>query len=298
MNKVVAILGIVVLITLGGLFFCAGFFTGTTMSPSAGSSAKSEESSGESGKVISVDDVEAVVDTKSATISEKVMSILSSAAETAADSISEVASGVKTARSDESAKVSIDSLLKEIAASHAENDDCSPDKTQQKINEPPAANPRGLHGKRIVFIGYFKNKTALEIQKVLKEKGYGVHVESSKAGENESFVFCGPFKKESSAEKLLKWLRKHDFSEARLVSVSENSIEETLYDAINEDSGPPENSEKDIPETPLPPAQNVVAQVQTTPATAPAATTPDATSAPAAQTAAVPAIPIAAAPTQ
>jgi cell division septation protein DedD len=246
-NKVVAILGIVVLITLGGLFFCAGFFTGTHISPTQASLAK-EGSPANTQKGISLNDVESVMDTKSETISEKIMGILSSSTETSQKS-DVVDKKNMPVTGEESTKVSIDSLLREIAANHATNDDCSPKKTLSKMKIPTPINPNSLQGKRIVFIGYFKNKIALEVQKLLVGKGYRAHVESSKIGDNESFIFCGPFKKEKNAEKLVKWLRKHDFKEARLVSVSRESIEETLYDAINDDSGgPPENSEKDIPE--------------------------------------------------
>jgi hypothetical protein len=253
-NKVVAILGIIVLITLGGLFFCAGFFTGTTMSPTNTIGRQEEQSNSE--KSVSLRDVEAVIDTKSATISEKIMGILSSAAETAASSISEAvdhrSASAVPAIEEESSKVSIDSLLREIAAGHATNDNCSPTETLRKMHMPTPINPDSLQGKRIVFIGYFKNKIALEVQKLLVGKGYKPHIEVSKTGDNESFVFCGPFKKEANAEKLVRWLRRHDFTEARVVSISNESLEETLYDAMNEDSGPPENVEKDIPEARLP----------------------------------------------
>jgi hypothetical protein len=245
-NKVVAILGIIVLITLGGLFFCAGFFTGTTVLPS-GSSSTSGPAKGDAGDSVSVDSVESAIDTKSTSISDKIMEILASAAETATTSISNVVDRKNSMTADESAHVSIDSLLREIAAGHATDDPCSPASTQQKMSTPAVINPNSLHGKRIVFVGYFKNKIALEVQKLLITKGYKAHVELSRTGDGESFVFCGPFKKEKNAQTLVKWLRKHDFSEARVVSVSSVAMEETLYDAVNED-GPPQNVEKDIPD--------------------------------------------------
>jgi hypothetical protein len=163
---------------------------------------------------------------------------------------------------DASSHVTIDSLLREIAASHATDDKCSIEKTTQDMSKPIQINQNSLHGKRIVFIGYFKNNIALEIQKLLTEKGYVVHVEASQTGSGESFIFCGPFKKGKNAEKLVKWLRKHDFSEARIVSVSDDSIEETLYEAINDDINLPENNEKNIPEMPLPHPPSVQLQPQ------------------------------------
>jgi cell division septation protein DedD len=256
MNKVVAILGIVVLITLGGLFFCAGFFTGTTVFPTLQSAnvknGDGADSDSSSEKGVSLKDAEAAVDSKSAGISDKILAILASAAESASSSISDI-TDKKSSHADASSHVTVDSLLREIAAAHAMDDSCSVETTKQKISVPVPVNPHSLHGKRIVFVGYFKNNIALEIQEVLTEKGYNAHVEVSRTGSGESFIFCGPFKKTKNAEKLVKWLRKHDFSEARIVSVSADAVEETLYDAINDDVGPPENAEKDIPEMPLPP---------------------------------------------
>ncbi|MDR0580620.1 MAG: hypothetical protein LBG04_00685, partial [Holosporaceae bacterium] len=240
MNKVVAILGIIVLITLGGLFFCAGFFTGTTTLPAITASPdKNTEDSATGG--VSLESVEAAIDAKSASMSDKIMEILASTTETASSTISDVANHGKMLTGDSSPHVSIDSLLREIAAGHATGDNCSPDNTIQKINVPTPVNPNSLHGKRVVFVGYFKNKIALEIQKLLIAKGYKPHLETSKTGDGESFVFCGPFKKEKNAQMLVKWLRKHDFSEARVVKISEVAIEETLYDALNDSAGPPEN---------------------------------------------------------
>ncbi|MDR1560912.1 MAG: hypothetical protein LBS23_00975 [Holosporaceae bacterium] len=247
MNKIVAILGIVVLITLGGLFFCAGFFTGSTMS-TAPVIQPAENKADD--KEITTNDVDAIIDTKSTTISEKIMNILSSAAETATSAISDATEEQKEKNTDleDKSQINIDSLLREIAASHAENDNCSPNKTIEQINSRKPLNPNSLQGKKIIFVGYFKNKIALQVQQLLIGKGYKAHVETSKVGdENESFIFCGPFKKEKNAKKLVKWLRKHNFSEARLISISKEAIEETLYDFINEDSDLPTNTEKNIP---------------------------------------------------
>ncbi|MDR1551658.1 MAG: hypothetical protein LBS14_03210 [Holosporaceae bacterium] len=249
MNKVVVILGIVVIITLGGLFFCAGFFTGTTIFPSASIDKDRAESVSKENSV-SLSNEEASMDAKSATMSEKIMAILSSAAETASSSISDAVDSRKGTGSDthESTKVTLDSLLREIVASHSTDDGCSPEKTKGFISFPAGRNPKSLRGKLVVFIGYFKNNIALEIQELLVGKGYRVHVEHSQTGENESFVFCGPFRKKLNATRLVKWLRKHEFSEARVVNVSEDALEETLYDALNDNAGPPNNAEREIPE--------------------------------------------------
>ncbi|MDR2107747.1 MAG: hypothetical protein LBO73_04520, partial [Holosporaceae bacterium] len=250
MNKVVAILGIIVLITLGGLFFCAGFFTGTNISPVIGAhitkEATAAANASSEGKSISKDQVDSVIGAKSVTISEKIMQILSSAAESATSSISRMMDGKKSPLSEESSKISVNSLLREIAAGHASDDECSPEETLMRMKRRPLMpDPNSLQGKRIVFVGYFKNKVALKIQKLLVKKGYRPHVEISKTGDNESFVFCGPFKKEKNAEMLVKWLRKHEFSEARIVKISDESLEEALYDTMNGNLSMPENKEKE-----------------------------------------------------
>jgi len=251
-NKVVVVLGIIVVITLGALFFCAGFFTGSTMPTVSATQEKVEKEKDDDHLPMS--NIEDLIDGESSVISEKIKSMLVSASDTAADVVSSVADTVVDTVSEigssnkEESKITIDSLLREIAAGHTENDDCSPAKTLQRMNTTPPFNPDSLHGKRIVFIGYFKNKIALEVQKLLTGKGYNVHLEMSKTGDNESFIFCGPFKKEKNAKKLVRWLHKHDFSEARIVSISNETFEETLYDAINEDSNVPVNEEYDIPE--------------------------------------------------
>jgi hypothetical protein len=244
MNKIAVILGIVVLLTLGGLFFCAGFFTGTTMSPAK--TITNIETEANSEKRITSKDVEEVIDPKSTTISDKIIEILSSAADTATSKISDVidSSGKHEAPEDES-QLTMDSLLREIMASHTENDGCSTEKTLEQINSPKAMDPNSLQGKKIVFVGYFKNKIAFQVQKLLIGKGYRAHVEVSKAGDNESFIFCGPFKKETNAKNLVKWLQKHNFLEARIVSVSDEAVEETIYDFVNDDeNNMPENTER------------------------------------------------------
>jgi hypothetical protein len=252
MNKVVAILGIIVLVTLGGLFFCAGFFTGTTVFPTLQSAAvkSSDRSDEDSGKSVSLKDIESSIDSQSSSISDKILAILASAAESASTSLSGGADK-KPSRTDASSYVTVDSLLREIAAAHATDDNCSVEETVRKINAPVPVNHNSLHGKRVVFIGYFKNKIALEIQKLLIGKGYNAHIEISQTGSGESFIFGGTFKNVKNAVKLIKLLRKKNFSEARIVNISADAVEETLYDAVNDELGPPENAEKDIPEMQL-----------------------------------------------
>lgn len=231
MNKVAVILGIIVLITLGGLFFCAGFFTGTSVYPNMLDDSNPNK--------LSLSDVGVLLQEKSLEINDKLKDIVNM----------EESSHTSKIGND---KISVDSLLREIASNHSAKDDCSVDKTAENMqrNESLLADnvSHSFEGKALVFIGYFKNKIALQVQKLLLKKGYKAHVEMSRNQQNESFVFCGPFKKESNASKLSKWLLKHGFSEARVVSISNEAVEETLYDFMNDDSLLPENEEKDIPE--------------------------------------------------
>lgn len=273
MNKVIAVLGIIVLLTLAMLFFCLGFFTGSTASPNAISGAISEEirkisggaagdngesAGGADGKMSkeAVDQMlSGVGDIKSAKISDKIMGILAAAGykvenfsemvKSKAQSFAKSSFGSKNGGN----QITVDSLLREMAISHDPQDDCSETKTLAEINKLKAkpATDQGLYGKKIVFIGYFKNSVSLQIQKLLATKGYKTHVEMSKDG-HDSFVFCGPFKKDESAAALLKWLKMHDFSEARIISITREAIEETLYDAMNDEGDElPRNSETIAP---------------------------------------------------
>lgn len=278
MNKVIAVLGVIVLLTLAMLFFCIGFFTGSTVTPGTISGAISEEikkATGANGddeklsKEAIEKKLEGIGDVKSAKLSDKIMGILASAGygvenlsemiKTKAQSFSKNNSRKKN----QGNQITVDSLLREMAISHDPQDDCSTTKTLTKMNELKAKpiTDQDLYGKKVVFIGYFKNKIALQIQKLLATKGYKTHVEMSKDG-HDSFVFCGPFKKDETAAALLKWLKYHDFSEARIISITKEAVEETLYDAMNEGADElPKNTE------PLPPAKKPVATTATVAAT-------------------------------
>ena len=276
MNKLIAILGVIVLLTIGALFFFAGFFTGSTVHFGAQTANSPESNDIPKDEKSLLKDIEGAISTDSSTLSDKIKSILGSAK----DAVENTFSGDDSSKFD---KISIDDLLREVAANHKRGDTCSPTKTSTTLTAEEKAHP-AIEGKNIVFIGYFKNRIALEIQKLLSQKGYKVHAEVSKSSPKESFVFCGPFKKEANAQLLLDWLKRHNFSEARLVKIIKDAIEETIYDAANDESDLPRNAEMDIPEmkninVPLNnatvPAQAVVAQtprvtptVQTTPAVA------------------------------
>ena len=244
MNKVVAILGIIVVVTLGALFFFAGFYMGN--SSAFGSASKTETTVTSSDeKKITQKDIKAKISAQSNNISDKVMKIISDGADNISTSVSKVVTKInhKTI-----SQMSSDSLLKEIIATHSDHDDCSVEKTEGDIQSPQPLNKDSLRGKKVVFIGYFKDNIALQVQQLLVNKGYKVHVEQSKTCLGESFIFSGPFKKKENANKLVDWLRSHDFSEAKVVNVIQESVENVLADSLDDNSSIPENDEKEIPE--------------------------------------------------
>lgn len=245
MNKVVAILAVIVVITLGALFFFAGFYMGNTTN--MGKSSNVEETSDEEGgsKKITSDDIDSKIAVKSTEVSDKVMKIISSSAENMTSSVSKA---LKKMNHSDAPLISTDSLLKEIIAAHASNDGCSVEKTEKDIQSPKKYDKNSLLGKRVVFIGYFKNTVALQIQQLLMNKGYKVHVEDSKTCYGESFIFAGPFKKAETAETLVEWLKDHDFSEAKIVNVLQASVEGALASTLDDDSSIPDNEEEEIPE--------------------------------------------------
>lgn len=242
MNKVIAILGIIVLITLGALFFFAGFYMGNTTT--FGSSSKTETAVDSNDKKITLQDINAQIAAQSNNISDKVMKIISDGADNISTSVSKVVTNINHKNI---SQISADSLLKEIIASHSSNDACSTAQTEKNMESTQSYNKDSLRGKKVVFIGYFKNNIALQIQQLLSEKGYKVHVEQSKTCHGESFIFSGPFQKQENADKLVNWLKSHDFSEARVVNIIQEPVENILADSMNDNSTIPENAEKEIP---------------------------------------------------
>lgn len=248
MNKLLALLGLIALVAVGGLFFFAGFFTGSNVRLSYAEQERYARNR------VPMKDVEKTINAESASLSEKIQKILSVATDTPIKSTPETRNG---SLGDES-QVSINSLLKEIAASHTTDDNCSINKTETNLNIPKNTPNTTLEGKRIVFIGYFKTNVALQIQRLLLQKGYKVHVEESRTSNHESFVFCGPFKDRQNAENLVTWLRSHNFVDARVVTVERDALEETLFDATSNNTDMPANVEANIPEV----SANELQQIQ------------------------------------
>lgn len=259
MNKVVAVLGIIVVITLGALFFFAGFYMGNTTTFGKDSLTKTEAAKDSEGEKLSQQDIEAKISAQSNSISEKVMKIISSSADNISNSVSKVVTKISHQKA---SQMSSDALLKEILASHSEHDNCSPEKTEQDIKSDTKYNKYSLRGKKVVFIGYFKDNIALQIQQLLVNKGYKVHVEQSKTCIGESFIFSGPFRKKENADKLVDWLKAHDFSEARVINVVQESVEKTISDTMDDDSTIPENEEEEIPEVNKEELQNLTSNAE------------------------------------
>lgn len=260
MNKVIVILAVIVLITLSGLFFCAGFFSATRSNqtadgigatvanaaaqlPSADKIAATAAgtATGSSDKAkTDMDSVKALINSSnSSSLSDKIVDMLSSAAKSASNSIKNVGESVGDAidiqheQYDNAKKLTVSSLLREMAMAHSEDDSCSPEKTENMISEyKPISNEANT--KRLVFIGYFKNHISLQVQKLLMVKGYRAHIEMSKSNDGESFIFCGPFNKDSTAAKLVDWLNQHGFSEARVLGFSNEKIEEKIIDLASD----------------------------------------------------------------
>lgn len=254
MNKFVLLLGVIVLVTLAIMFFCVGFFTGSNISTSDIVSIIPKEAIDKTKEQkIIAKNIGEITDAKSFTISDKILSILN-AAGCATKGFSDIVQNNKaSSRRIEKNKiqnnnVTIDSLLREIAATHHVNDDCSYEKTKHIINNTYPITDRNLFGKKIVFIGYFKNDIAAQIQELLVTKGYKVHVERSKSWDtDESFVFCGPFEKEKNASRLVEWLRKHDFGDARVIDIVKKVRENALFDTIKDNSDNMPINEEIIP---------------------------------------------------
>ena len=234
------------------MFFCAGFFTATSVK-SSDSTLFSNDSK------LPISEIGELVDVTSSTISDKIKTMMLNSDNGTTEQKNHAVSDKKNVNEKDTiekkhicnsnAELTINSLLREIAATHSMDDNCSIEDTEQKLMDPISENTNSLYGKKIVFIGYFKNNIALQVHKLLASKGYNVHVERSKTSTgDESFVFCGPFKKDINANKLVEWLHLHNFSEARLIKISDNAFEDTLYDFVNDESSIPSNVEKDIPE--------------------------------------------------
>lgn len=258
MNKVVAVLGIIVVITLGALFFFAGFYMGNTTTFGKDSSIKTESTETSDEKKLSQQDIEAKISAQSNSVSEKVMKIISSGADNISNSVSKVVTKISHQKA---SQMSSDALLKEILASHSEYDNCSPEKTEKDIKSDTKYSNDNLRGKKVVFIGYFKDNIALQIQQLLVNKGYKVHVEQSKTCLGESFIFSGPFRKKENADKLVDWLKAHDFSEAKVINVIQESVEKTISDTMDDDSTIPEN-EEEIPEVNKEELQNLTSNAE------------------------------------
>lgn len=213
MNKVVLTVGSITVIVVGGLFFCAGMFTGADLNDKNNITVKEiipqdmatklknkvtgllNRNSNTEIKVLDTSDNQKLID-------EDDLALLQSPSK----------SGILLERP--SQHITVDSLLNEVISSHDTTDQCLLDNVKTKQRENVILNDTK---KNLVFIGYFPVNIAKQISKLLMTKGYPTHVQNSNMTDSEAFVFCGPFKKESRANILVKWLQKHDFVNAKIV---------------------------------------------------------------------------------
>lgn len=239
-NKVVLIIGSVTVIVVGGLFFLAGMFTGADLDTASIVTGKEAIQDGVASKLkasvanflnekdkTEIKVLEANDDTNM--LDEDDLRPLQSSSQ----------SGILFERP--SPNVTIDTLLNEIISGHSTNDDCLTSNVKTEKKENVVLNDTKGN---VVFIGYFPTETAKQVSKLVMAKGYPSHVQISNATDAEAFVFCGPFKKESSAKLLVSWLRKHDFQNAKIVKGNLLKSQKLDEAKINEEAeGIPTNLE-------------------------------------------------------
>lgn len=222
MNKVVFTAGVLTVCVVGGLFFCAGLFTGTSV-------VEKENTA----KIIDAKDNKSLMSKIQGMIpGKKEQNTLKTKAEKATQEVQK--------ESKERSVINIDNLLNEIAASHDTNDECLMENVKTSTKEPFTMNQNKRY---VAFIGYFPNDISEEISHLMMAKGYPIHVQPSQINEDESYVFCGPFKKKLNAEKLIAWLHKHNFMNAKLVSHKLLQSEEIDLDEIEDASQLPQNGD-------------------------------------------------------
>ena len=161
MNKVVAVLGIIVLLTLAMLFFCIGFFTGSTVTPGTLTEAISSEIKKDKNENMSKEAIAQKLgdlgDVKSAKISDKIMGILATAGYTVENFSEIIKSKTPSIRKSSNKKklsdvshLSAESLLREMAISHSPKDDCSYEKTMKKIQDQSPITEQPLPSQRVL----------------------------------------------------------------------------------------------------------------------------------------------------
>ena len=218
MNKVIFVIGSITAVVVGGLFFCAGLFARAKINPT---------SSEQSQSVQIVEKLKEKIDNIFEKKDENKIEIFDTdndpkmVDEDDLTPLQNTSSGVLLEKP--SVNITVDNLLNEVIATHNTADDCLFDNVKTQTEEVVVKNESKQN---VVFIGYFPSETAHEISKLLMVKGYPAHVQTSNINDSESFIFCGPFKKESSAQALVDWLQQHNFSNAKIIEQTEIQPEE------------------------------------------------------------------------
>lgn len=226
MNKIIFIAGILSTFLLGGLFFVAGFFTATSSNKIQSNNNLKEETDPKTPSKHIQNTIDGVVSGVSNIIKGNSASHNNNVKVTTID-------GGTIILEKPSIDITVDSLLKEILSKHRIDDSCSPELDSLIISKESYYNDVNLAKKYIVFVGYFKSDIADQLRQIFASKGYKAHVEKSRSVEaDESFVFCGPFHTDKSCKTLLNWLISHNFSESRIIDISEQKDVEMLGDNL------------------------------------------------------------------
>lgn len=223
MNKVVFIAGVLAVCVVGGLFFCAGLFTGANVSSDKKNNTVLIDAKNEKTSVI--DKIYNMLPGKKASKKQN----------------HDVGENREEEPSDNSgSNISIDNLLNEIVSSHETNDQCLIDDVKATEKEQIVMNQTRRY---LVFVGYFPADIAEEISQLMMAKGYPMHIQKSGITGEDSFLFCGPFRKKNNANSLVTWLHDNGFVNAKLVSHKLQQSEDMNLDELDTQDILPLNSE-------------------------------------------------------
>lgn len=223
MNKVVFIAGVLAVCVVGGLFFCAGLFTGANVSSNKKNNAVLIDAKGEKTSIM-----------------DKIYNMLPGEKTPKKQNHDAEENHEEEPSNNSGSNISIDNLLNEIASSHETNDQCLIDDVKATEQEQIVMNQMRRY---LVFVGFFPADIANEISQLMMAKGYPMHIQKSGIAEGDSFLFCGPFKKKNNANSLVTWLHDNGFVNAKLVSHKLLQSEDMNLDELDTQDILPLNSE-------------------------------------------------------
>lgn len=183
MNKVIFLIGTIVISLLGAMFFALGAFSVSNHVPTS---------------PIDVPRLSDYISSEKQ-LMQKIEKIISP------DVAHTSYSSQKTLKTPQR-KITVEMLLQDVASKHEKDSD----RCMQGIREKKSVT------QFFVFVGCFLEASAYEIAKALRVNGYITHMEYMVAT-NSVLVLCGPFKSKMSAETLYKWLLSQGYVEARMI---------------------------------------------------------------------------------